>query len=41
MDLKSEYQPLTSDPKMVDKDTLEFLQTKILDYFGVSIYLLK
>ena len=24
------------DPKLIDKDTLEFLQSKILDYFGVS-----
>ncbi len=37
LDLKSEYQPLSLDPKLVDKDTLDFLQTKILDYFGVSI----
>lgn len=37
IDLKSEYIPLDIDPKLIDKDTLEFLQSKILDYFGVSI----
>lgn len=36
MDLKSEYVPLSVDPKMVDKDTLDFVQSKVLDYFGVS-----
>ncbi|MDL2292534.1 phage portal protein [Acholeplasma sp. OttesenSCG-928-E16] len=35
-DLKSEYVPLNTDPKMVDEKTLDFLQSKILDYFGVS-----
>ncbi len=37
VDLKSEYIPLDVDPKLIDKDTLEFLQSKILDYFGVSV----
>ncbi len=37
LDLKADYVPLTIDPKLVDKDTLEFLQSKILDYFGVSV----
>ena len=36
VDLKGDYVPLNTDPKLVDKDTLEFLQSKILDYFGVS-----
>lgn len=36
-DLKSEYVPLNTDPKMVDEKTLQFLQSKILDYFGVSV----
>lgn len=36
IDLKAEYIPLNVDPKLIDKDTLEFLQSKILDYFGVS-----
>jgi len=37
IDLKSEYIPLNVDPKLIEKDTLEFLQSKILDYFGVSV----
>ncbi|HAX02183.1 MAG: hypothetical protein A2Y45_09460 [Tenericutes bacterium GWC2_34_14] len=37
VDLKGDYVPLTTDPKLIDKDTLEFLQSKILDYFGVSV----
>ncbi len=37
IDLKSDYIPLEVDPKLIDKDTLEFLQSKILDYFGVSV----
>lgn len=36
MDAKAEYTPLTSDPKLVDEPTLKFVQSKILDYFGVS-----
>ncbi len=37
VDLKADYIPITVDPKLIDKDTLEFLQSKILDYFGVSV----
>ena len=29
--------PISLDPKLVDKDTLNFIQSKILDYFGVSL----
>lgn len=36
IDGKADYVPLNVDPKMVDKDTLQFLQSKIQDYFGVS-----
>lgn len=36
IDGKADYVPLTVDPKMVDNDTLKFLQSKIQDYFGVS-----
>jgi len=36
MDLKSEYKPLSVDPKMIDQPTLDFVQSKILDYYGVS-----
>lgn len=36
VDLKSDYVPLSVDPKMVDSATLTFLQRKIITYFGVS-----
>ena len=32
-----EGSPISLDPKLVDKDTLNFIQSKILDYFGVSL----
>jgi hypothetical protein len=41
VDLKAEYMALSVDPKLVDKETLDFLQTKILDYFGVSVPIFK
>jgi HK97 family phage portal protein len=37
MDLKGEYQDIKVDPKVIDKDTMQFLQDKILNYYGVSI----
>ena len=40
MDLKSEYIDLKPDPKLIDKDTLEFLQSKVLNYYGVSVPIL-
>lgn len=40
MDLKYEYQDLKVDPKIIDKDTLQFLQDKILNYYGVSVPIL-
>lgn len=36
IDLKSDYVPLSVDPKLVSTDTLSFLQKKIITYFGVS-----
>lgn len=36
MDTKAEYVPLTADPKVVESTTLDFVQSKILDYYGVS-----
>ena len=36
IDSKSDYIPLNSDPKLVESTTLDFIQSKILDYFGVS-----
>lgn len=40
LDLKSEYTPLTRDIKMVDADTLKFLDEKVLRHFGVPIDIL-
>lgn len=36
VDLKADYVPLTSEPKLVDPATLDFLNKKILSYFRVS-----
>ena len=36
VDLKSEYVPLNTEPKLVDSTTLTFLQKKVISYFGVS-----
>ena len=40
IDLKSEYTPITVDPKLIDKDTIQFLESKILNYIGVSLPIL-
>ena len=40
MDGKGEYIPLKADPKLVDKDTLEFLETTVLRHFGCSLPIL-
>jgi hypothetical protein len=40
MDVKGDYTPLTIDPKLIDKDTMQFLQDKVLNWFGVSIPIL-
>lgn len=37
LDLKGEYIDLKIDPKIVDKDTLDFVQNKILNRYGVSV----
>lgn len=37
MDMKSEYIPINPDPKFVDKETLDFLDQKILRNYGVSL----
>ncbi|MCX7570403.1 phage portal protein [Tumebacillus sp. DT12] len=36
LDLKNEYIPINSDPKIIDKVTLEFLESKVENWFGVS-----
>ncbi|WP_200411383.1 phage portal protein [Virgibacillus salexigens] len=40
MDLKGDYVDIKPNPKIVDKDTLEFLQNKILNFYGVSVPIL-
>jgi len=37
MDIKGEYIPVPVDPKMVDKDVMDFLQNNILFRYGVSV----
>lgn len=39
-DLKSEYVPIKPDPKLIDPDTLAFIDSKILRHYGVSIPIL-
>ena len=40
LDLKGDYIDLKPNPKIVDKDILDFLQNKVLNYYGVSIPIL-
>jgi HK97 family phage portal protein len=40
MDLRGEYIPIQKDLKLVDKDTLEFIDSKILRNYGVSLPIL-
>lgn len=40
LDIKGEYVPISKDIKLVDKDTLEFVDSKILRHFGVSLPIL-
>lgn len=40
IDLKSEYTPLNVNPKFIDKDTMEFIDKKILNNYGVSLAVL-
>lgn len=40
MDLRGEYIPISKDLKLVDKDTLEFIDSKILRNYGVSLPIL-
>lgn len=37
VDLKGDFTPIAMDPKMIDRDTMEYLEKKILYWFGVSI----
>lgn len=40
MDLKGEYIDLKPNPKLIEKDTLSFLQDKILNWYGVPVKIL-
>ena len=40
MDLKGEFVPIKKEIKLVDKDTLEFIDSKILRHFGVPLPIL-
>jgi HK97 family phage portal protein len=40
LDMKGEFIPIKIDPKMLDKDTMEFLDSKIQRWFGVSLPIL-
>ena len=40
LDMKGEYMPITRDLKLVDADTLKFIDEKILRNFGVSLPIL-
>lgn len=40
LDLKYEYIPMKQEAKLVDKNTLEFIDSKILRHFGVSLPIL-
>ena len=40
IDAKSEYIPMSVDPKLIDKDTLEFIDNKILRHWGCSLPML-
>lgn len=41
MDLKGEYVPLNLDPKIIDKETMAFLQDKVLNWYGVPLPILR
>jgi HK97 family phage portal protein len=40
MDLKGDYVPIQRDPTLIDKETLVFIQQKVLNYYGVSMPIL-
>lgn len=39
-DLKGEYTPIKVDPKIIDKDTMEFIQNRILNWYRVPFKIL-
>jgi len=40
LDLKGDFTPIKMDPKLIDNDTMEFLQNKVLNFYGVSVPIL-
>ncbi len=40
IDLTSDYTPIEVNPKLLDKETLSFLQSKVLNNYGVSVPIL-
>lgn len=40
LDLKGDYVPLSIDPKLIDKDTMQFIQDKTLNWYHVSAAIL-
>lgn len=40
LDLKGDYIPISVDPKLIDKDTMQFLQDKPLNWYHVSVAIL-
>ena len=40
LDLTGDYIPLNTDPKIIDTDTMAFLQDKILNWYGVPVKIL-
>jgi HK97 family phage portal protein len=40
VDLKGEYTPLVIDPKLIDAPTLDAIQQRILNYYGMSVPIL-
>lgn len=37
LDLKDKFTPINIDPKVIDKDTMDFIQNKILAWYGVPL----
>ncbi len=40
LDFKGDYIPISVNPKIIDKVTMEFLQSKVLNWYGVSVPIL-
>lgn len=41
IDMKGEFTSVAADPKVIDKDTMEFIQLRILNWYGVSLPILR